>query len=726
MTPVLQVPKVTKKMADILRGRYHISGPDVPESPEETISKVGERIARNIEWTEDRYEGSLPHLAERSKKWYEGAHAISGRHAKMFGVPHQSAAAVMAILSPQKDWYRNVSLGERVMKIYKEHQNTGWTPEMEAKASKVFEQENEEHQDILKEIRGKALGQLTDPIHKGAWIRTYDEAHHPPRYREITPEGDFGDFIRTKKGEGNITWQGFETIGKAVTAFESGGDMDIIDSALGEQHKVRSFYNNIIQPNAPRITTRRDPDTTDVTVDTHAIGIGLGRPDVTSTPSEKETDPLFKADVASGGMGGTPTSVVTGTKGLYPLYADAYRKVAHQRGLQPRELQSRTWDTRRADTPPKSKREALREPWKRFKAGEMPHEEVLKTIGEILGKPKVPQWAGAKIGQHQSTFMESKINPKMNSFIQFMTESNNPFDINQFMGSVVSGTKIGNKVSGSSPKETEHKEGSLGQFAATAQIISDRLYDSGHTTLNPEQHEQIRKHVFDTLHAHFHPVTGQHRKNDFEFTIKTPEGNPRWSVTVSNPNRADKGPIGVKRDDIVIKSLDTNKPHEEYIDVKTDRANLADRTVSGIFGGRAVHKDPRTSRFLQAIGMLVTPGGTKRVEASPELKRAILRRAERAKKSKGTTAFALVDINTTAPHNSKIGFYKTSGDKQDKALSDIADLDSELLIRSGNPTKSGKISQRVQLQLLRGSVKEVLSKQTTGRHTLSSLMQSKK
>jgi hypothetical protein len=298
----------------------------------------------------------------------------------------------------------------------------------------------------------------------------------------------------------------------------------------------------------------------------------------------------------------------------------------------------------------------------------------------------------------------------MKSFIQFITESNQPFDINQFIGSVIRGEKIGNKVSGPSPKQLEHNEGNLAQFAAAAQIISDRLHDSGHSNLNPEHHEQIRKHLFDTLHAHFHPVTGQHRKNDFKFTINTPDRAPRWSVTVSNPNRTDKSSSGTKRDDIVVKSLHSDKPHEEYIDVKTDRANLADRTVRGSFGGRATHEDPRTSRFLRATGMLVTPGETKRPEVSSELKSAILRRAERARREKGTTGFALVDFNKDAPHNSKIAFYKTSGDKSDKTLSGIKDLDTELQIRTATQRKSGGMSQRIQLQLLPGAIKKLLSK----------------
>jgi hypothetical protein len=223
---------------------------------------------------------------------------------------------------------------------------------------------------------------------------------------------------------------------------------------------------------------------------------------------------------------------------------------------------------------------------------------------------------------------------KMLSFIQFITESNQPFDINQFIGSAISGSKIGNKISGPSNKESEHKKGSLAQFAAAAQIISDRLHDSEHSSLNPEHHEQVKKHVFDTLHAHFHPVTGQHRTNDFEFTVKTPEGTPRWSVTVGNPNRTDRSSAGIKRDDIFIKSLHSDKPYEEYIDVKTDRANLADRTVRGIFGGRASHKDPRTSRFFTSYWHVSHTRRNKKIRCIIPIKKSDNKKIRTSKKIK--------------------------------------------------------------------------------------------
>jgi len=315
----------------------------------------------------------------------------------------------------------------------------------------------------------------------------------------------------------------------------------------------------------------------------------------------------------------------------------------------------------------------------------------------------------------------------MFSYKKYITETNSSFNIQQFVSTHLSGTRTGSTTSAGSTKKLQHDEGAMAQFAAMAHTVSKLIQDSGHADIDDAAHEQIRKHVYDTLHAHFHPVTGQYRKNDFEFTVKTPQGTPRWSVKVGNPYRTDKALAGVNRDDIMIKSLDPDRPHEEYIDVKTDRANLADRTVSGTIGGRATHKDVPTSRFLSATGVLVTPGETRRATVGSTLKSMAIRRSERAKVKKGTTAFALVDIDPRTPHNSRIGFYKTSGDKQEKRLSNIGELETEAIVRSSKPKKSGKqVSQRLQLQLMPGAVRKVLSNPNTAGHTLQSLMQSKK
>ena len=55
-----------------------------------------------------------------------------------FNVSDKTVAGVMAALSPQKDWFMNVSLAERVLDIYTNHQDTPWTKDMTAISQAIF------------------------------------------------------------------------------------------------------------------------------------------------------------------------------------------------------------------------------------------------------------------------------------------------------------------------------------------------------------------------------------------------------------------------------------------------------------------------------------------------------------------------------------------------------------------------------------------------------------
>ena len=96
-----------------------------------------------------------------------------------------------------------------------------------------------------------------------------------------------------------------DAIANAVSAFDA-KDMPTISEAMGGGHKVRNFYNNILNPNAP---------TGDVTVDTHAIAAALFRP---FSGSDKDTGDRPRHGPAGNAM--------TGAKGLYGDYAEAYRR----------------------------------------------------------------------------------------------------------------------------------------------------------------------------------------------------------------------------------------------------------------------------------------------------------------------------------------------------------------------------------------------------------------
>jgi hypothetical protein len=407
----LQRAKETGKPAPRMMPNVGVEMIRKHRSPLGLIDALGSQIERNLERGLERAM-SLPELAERSQQWYVGASKISKNLADRFGIPHHKMAAVIATQSPQKDWYMNASLAERIAKIHKEHQQTGWSPEMDRAASvarpgknkaPVFDKENQQHMEMLTAIKGKSLGQLTDPTHKAAWIRTYDEAHHPRRFRTISPEGEFGPFVSKKSGKtSDIAWGGFDSIAKAVRVLEGGDKPEDLSPHLGEEHKVRSFYNNILQPNAPR-------DVSDVTVDTHAIGSALGRYNITSaTPDLQQF------------MGGAG-SVQTGQSGLYPVIADVTKKVASKFGMIPNAVQSVTWDEKRSADVSAAQGKKIQAQWEKFRRGQQSDSDTMAKVNMILGPVKPASWMKVKTTPTYTSTMESK-----NTNGNLLTEMNSP------------------------------------------------------------------------------------------------------------------------------------------------------------------------------------------------------------------------------------------------------------------------------------------------------------
>lgn len=308
--------------------------PDVPYFPgfkalegmskEDRVKFVSAMQKENLEFVLDR----LPkEFQDRAKLWYTGANRFSEELASNYGVPRQSMSGVLAALSPQKDWFQNASLGERVADAAINNRNFPWSSEMEAvvKQYPVFKTGGRgKNAPIWESIRGKKYSELETTSQKAMWVRAYDEAHNPKTYRALTPEGDLGPIVLLNNGTRDISWGTFNSIEKAIDALESGGDFNILSDAMGDMHKVRNFFNNIEVPFS---------DMGDVTIDTHAIAAALMRP-------LGGDDRLVAQGL--GAIGGKDAK--TGAKGNYGFIADDYREVASDRGLLPREAQSITWE----------------------------------------------------------------------------------------------------------------------------------------------------------------------------------------------------------------------------------------------------------------------------------------------------------------------------------------------------------------------------------------------
>ena len=338
-------------------------------------------------------------IRQRSKLWYDGANKISQEMADKYGLSLRQVSAIMAAMSPQKDWFQNVSMGERAIDILTQHGNRSWSPEMLQYAESYVKEtkdraEREKRQEAFDKIKkvaekGTTLNDM-DIKSAAAFIRAYDEAFHSRQYRLVTPEGGFGDLVRNNDGTpSTMMWSTYGPIEKAVSIFRD-GSRENISEQLGFEHKIRSFYNNIAAPNS---------DLEHVTIDTHAVAAALFE-------SLAGTDPEVIQN-----FGGTGTTDITGVGGTYGLIADAYRDAAKQVGVLPREMQSITWEAVRGLFSEEIK-SALKGPvkaeWAKYRAGEQSFEQARDNIIAISRNKRSndkdvdippPDWVGSGEGQ---------------------------------------------------------------------------------------------------------------------------------------------------------------------------------------------------------------------------------------------------------------------------------------------------------------------------------------
>ena len=353
-----------------------------------------EHFKRNLLWLHDHF---TKDQRDRSRLWYVGGNRIAHRFADRFGLEPRQSAAVIAALSPQKDWFQNVSLAERLMSAvteYPDHVFDGamdrvmrerdWGQKLPAGSIESL------HGKTLRELYGTGTGE--DLMRMAYWIRAWDEAHNPQMARVITPEGEFGDWDRAQAGEPiKLRAQSFQAMTKALLLMAD-GSRENIDAVIGANHKVRSFYNNIIAP---------DSRSGDVTIDTHAMAAAHLQPLGSS-------DALVIQGFGGGlpGEPGTRSSTVTGTNGNYPIYAQAYREAAAERGILPREMQSITWEAVRGLFRPEQKKglkAGVAQVWENFRKGKIDENAARKQIDELAGGVEAPKWAGPSAGRHEGT-----------------------------------------------------------------------------------------------------------------------------------------------------------------------------------------------------------------------------------------------------------------------------------------------------------------------------------
>lgn len=391
--------------------------PDLPvkglRNPDSIANTAMSHMADNLVWLHDQMRDTYGQdTVDRAANWYDGAHQIALRLADQTGYSPRQVATVMAALSPQKDWFQNADMADRLIDIVKNQGQAAFSPEMRQWGQDYVAQKQAEIakdrakgkdstadgkaaalgdlQMRLNSFRdGQTLGEINDPETRAVFARAYDEAHHARSYPIITPEGNFGPVATNDDGSpSSIGWGSFKEIGKALDALST-DDPAQLSLLLGGNHKVRSFFNNIISPNS---------QFDDTTIDTHAINAAHLRPMGGSHPV-----------VSFGlGTGGGSSSNATGSKGGYGLYHEAYRQatdVLNQRRLDsglpgdllPRQLQSITWEAVRGLFTPEQKRDPalvadVNGIWRQARNGQITADDARSLILNRVNRIEPPDW----------------------------------------------------------------------------------------------------------------------------------------------------------------------------------------------------------------------------------------------------------------------------------------------------------------------------------------------
>jgi hypothetical protein len=390
----------------------------------EGAEQIVELLKDNIRFI---YNNASEAIKVGAKEWYVGANKIAKQMAEKYNLNDAQTSAILAALSPQKDWNQNVSLAERVAKILTYDVDV----KVDDKVLKKVKELYNPNEDIYYVINygtkkqyynsKKAKGTLENKISfaiknlsledvdkmkfpqltpeqearrkvalKALILRAIDETNYDRSFRKINYDGSYGDTIITKTGETDTAaWQDYDSIGKAVKIFED-GSIKNINVSVGNGHKVRSFYNNIVNPDADNI----------VTVDTHAVAAAQLRPlgakdlepsNAFGTHNKKELlqdERLEKLGI--GNMTGPAGNDTIGEYGTYSFYKKAYDEVAKEFGLKSRELQSIVWEGVREFFPDTFKstqnKKTIDNIWLDWKAGNISVEEARKQITDFRNK----------------------------------------------------------------------------------------------------------------------------------------------------------------------------------------------------------------------------------------------------------------------------------------------------------------------------------------------------
>ena len=328
-------PKATKAYPSKVKYKNHIKNDVLRPAVESASFQFKEFMKANIR---QLYYSLTPEFIDASKRWYDGANRIANRLAEEYNISTDQSAGILAVLSPQNDWFNNIENARQFLEVVTKYKEVSFDKDLLDAAAKYSNSKSSAPGDseFIKRLKGyfekyngKSIADIekieTDQgvdlsLVKANMVRAISMAKLPQTVNEFAPDGNVAGLYSSPH-----IWMTDNVIANAFGIYN---DPENTSKYLGNGNKVRNFYNNIADPNS------KDGY---LTADTHALAVALNVP-------------TSAADAGGFGLFGGEKSF------KYALVKDAYIEVAEELGILPRQLQSVTWEAVRTGLNEKSRK----------------------------------------------------------------------------------------------------------------------------------------------------------------------------------------------------------------------------------------------------------------------------------------------------------------------------------------------------------------------------------
>lgn len=320
-------------------------------TPEEIEQEALRRSADNMKFIAD--ELMTPDLVDASRDWYPKANEFAQEFASKHGITPEAASGVIAALSPQNHWANNVANADQLIDMFRKGFDPGWMagPKAAGLARKQLEGYKSGPMNAIQKLGPEGAQRIMEvpfeelsPAERRHRVAIMSALNYDNTLRDLLPDGSTGDVI------GNVKWGSANEVNSALDILNDPSVANI-GQVLNGGGKVPTFYNNIIDPNAPLPL---------VTADTHHAGAASLFPGGGADPIVYRT--MGGAAPRAGAPQAAANSAKTGAKGLYGFVTDATALAGKEMGMLPREVQSVVWEgARNVWGSPKAKTQALKD-----------------------------------------------------------------------------------------------------------------------------------------------------------------------------------------------------------------------------------------------------------------------------------------------------------------------------------------------------------------------------